>query len=80
VKHQSGSVQPTGAGTTKPRKKQARTQVRARVIDPPAQPSGMLNGHAERAMAMSRRLSGFKPKLPPGQRWKERRLPKVCWN
>ena len=38
-----------GAGTTKPRKKieQARTQVGVRVIDPPAQPSGMLNGHAE---------------------------------
>src|SRR3954453_20577079 len=44
-----------GAGTTKPRKKieQAQTQV-VRVIDPPAQPSGTLNGHAEAAMAMSR--------------------------
>jgi hypothetical protein len=71
-----------GAATTKPRKKseQARTQVGVRVIDPPARPSGMLNGHAKRAMAMSRRLSGFKPKLPPGQRWKERRLPRVCWD
>src|SRR5215207_7452153 len=64
-----------GAGTTKPRKKieQARTQVGVRVIDPPAQPFGMLNGHAERAMAMSRSRSGTKPKLAPGQRWKERR-------
>ena len=45
----------TGAGTTKPRKKseQARTQVGVRVTDPPAQPSGMLNGHAEAAMALS---------------------------
>jgi hypothetical protein len=70
------------AGTTKPRKKieQARTHVDVRVIDPPAQPSGMPNGHAERAMAMSRSRSGTKAKLPPGQRWKERRLPKVCWD
>jgi hypothetical protein len=70
-----------GAGTTKPRKKseQARTHVDVRVIDPPA-PSGMLNGHAERAMAMSRSRSGTKAKLPSGQRWKERRLPKVCWD
>jgi hypothetical protein len=71
-----------GAGTTKPRKKieQARTQVGVRVIDPPAQPFGMLNGHAERAMAMSRSRSGTKPKLALGQRWKERRLPRVCWD
>ena len=70
-----------GAGTTKPGKKseQARTHVVVRVIDPPAQPSGTLNGHAERAMAMSSR-SGTKAKLPSGQRWKERRLPKVCWD
>src|SRR5215210_1713670 len=72
----------TGAGTTKPRKKieQARTQVGVRVIDPPAQPSGMLNGHAEAAMAMSRRSKATASKLPPGQRWKERRLPRVCWD
>ena len=69
-----------GVGTTKPRKKieQARTQVGVRVIDPPAQPSGMLNGHAEAAMAMSR--TGTKSKLPLGQRWKARRLPRVCWD
>ena len=71
-----------GVGTTKPRKKieQARTQVGVRVIDPPAQPSGMLNGHAEAAMAMSRRSKATASKLPPGQRWKERRLPRVCWD
>src|SRR4051812_391317 len=71
-----------GQGATKPRKKieQARTHVGVRVIDPPAQPSGMLHGHAEAAMAMSRSRSGAKNKLPPGQRWKERRLPKVCWD
>ena len=71
-----------GVGTTKPRKKieQARTQVGVRVIDPPAQPSGMLNGHAERAMAMSRSRSGTKSKLPLGQRWRGRRLPRVCWD
>jgi hypothetical protein len=71
-----------GVGTTKPRKKieQARTEVGVRVIDPPAQPSGMLNGHAEAAMAMSRSRPGTKSKLPLGQRWKARRLPRVCWD
>jgi hypothetical protein len=71
-----------GAGATKPRKKieQARTQVGVRVIDPPAQPSGMLKGHAEAALALSRRSKAFASKLPPGQRWKERRLPRVCWD
>ena len=72
----------TGAGTTKPRKKieQARTQVGVRVIDPPAEPSGMLNGHAEAALALSRRSKAPASRLPPGQRWKERRLPRVCWD
>jgi hypothetical protein len=37
------------------------------------------NGHAEAAMALSRRMSGPRTKLPPGQRWRERRLPRVCW-
>jgi hypothetical protein len=36
------------------------------------------SGHAEAAIAMSRRRHAGS-KLPPGQRWKERRLPKVCW-
>jgi len=35
-------------------------------------------GHAEAAIALSRRNPG-RSKLPRGQRWKERRLPKVCW-
>ena len=71
-----------GIGTTKPRKtsEQARTQVGVRAIDPPAQPSGMLNGHAEAALALSRRSKAPASKLPPGQRWKERRLPRVCWD
>ena len=69
-----------GAATTKPRKKmeQARTQVGVRVIDPPAQPSGMLNGHAEAALALSRRSKAPASKLPPGKRWKELRIPRVC--
>jgi hypothetical protein len=69
------------AGVTKPRKKveQARTHVGVRVIDPPA-PSGMLDGHTEAALALSRRNKARASKLPPGQRWKERRLPRVCWD
>jgi hypothetical protein len=71
-----------GAATTKPRKKseRARIHVGVRVIDPPAQPSGMLNGRAEAALALSRRSKAPASKLPPGQRWKERRLPRVCWD
>jgi hypothetical protein len=71
-----------GAGTMKPRKtiEQARTHVDVQVIDPPAQPSGMPNGHAEAALALSRRSKAAASKLPPGQRWKERRLPRVCWD
>src|SRR4051794_25774343 len=72
----------TGAGATTPRKKieQARTHAGVPVVDPTAQPSGMLNGHAEAALALSRRSKAPASKLPPGQRWKERRLPRVCWD
>jgi hypothetical protein len=35
--------------------------------------------HAEAALALSRRRPA-RSKLPPGQRWKERRLPRVCWD
>ena len=71
-----------GAGTTKPRKKSDRapTHVGVRAIDPPVQPSGMLDGHAQVALALSRRSKAPASKLPPGQRWKERRLPRVCWD
>jgi len=43
-----------------------------------AAPAMSSSGHAEAAMALSR--SGPRMKLPPGQRWKERRLPRVCWD
>jgi hypothetical protein len=36
------------------------------------------SGHAKAAIALSRRKPA-RSQLPPGQRWKERRLPKVCW-
>jgi hypothetical protein len=41
-------------------------------------PPIVLTGHAEAAIALSRRKPA-RSKLPAGQRWKERRLPKVCW-
>jgi hypothetical protein len=41
---------------------------------------GLLTSHAEAAMAMSRRSKRSEAKLSPGERWKERRLPKVCWD
>src|SRR4051794_37411735 len=40
-------------------------------------PATVPTGHAEAAIALSRN-PGLS-KLPRGQRWKERRLPKVCW-
>ena len=50
--------------------------VPAQVGAPP--PIEVLTGHAEAAIALSRRKPA-RSKLPPGQRWKERRLPQVCW-
>jgi hypothetical protein len=41
---------------------------------------GIFTGHAEAAMTMSRRSKRSWAKLSPGERWKERRLPKVCWD
>jgi hypothetical protein len=37
-------------------------------------------GHAAAALRLSRRALRARSKLPPGQRWKERRLPRVCWD
>jgi hypothetical protein len=37
-------------------------------------------GHAQAAMSQRRRITERASKLPPGQRWKERRLPRVCWD
>jgi hypothetical protein len=70
-----------GSGTTKPRKRTEPPQTAAvRVIDPPAQAFGMSTGHAEAALALSRRISRPGARLPPGQRWRERRLPRACWD
>jgi len=54
-----------------------RTAAAVRVIDPPAQPCPISNGHAEAALALSRQIR--RPGVPPAQRWRERRLPKACW-
>jgi len=35
---------------------------------------------AQATMSQSRRAKQRASKLPPGQRWKERRLPRVCWD
>jgi hypothetical protein len=42
-------------------------------------PTPATSGHAEAALRLSRLTGRARSKLPPGQRWKERRLPKVCW-
>ena len=43
-------------------------------------PAMASSGHSEAAMALSRGMSGPRTKLPPGQRWRERRLPRACWD
>ena len=47
-------------------------------VQPKTSPIEVPSAHAEAAIALSRRNPG-RSKLPRGQRWKERRLPKVCW-
>src|SRR4029079_18941005 len=41
-------------------------------------PDSVRSGPAEAAIALSHRKPASS-KIPPGQRWKERRLPRVCW-
>jgi len=47
-------------------------------VEPKAPPIEIPSEHAAAAIALSRRKTA-RSKLPRGQRWKERRLPKVCW-
>jgi hypothetical protein len=47
-------------------------------VEQKARPNEVPTGHAKAAIALSRRKPA-RSKLPAGQRWKERRLPKVCW-
>ena len=58
--------------------KPAQVPAAATIIE--AAPTTSSSGHAEAAMALSRRMSGSRTKLSPGQRWRERRLPRVCWD
>ncbi len=65
-----------------PRKKAPAKPVRVPAAGPivKAAPAISSSGHAEAAMALSRGMSGPRTKLPPGQRWRERRLPRACWD
>ena len=64
-----------------PRKKVSAKPLRVPAAGPiiEAAPAMASSGHAEAAMALIRGVSGPRTKLPPGQRWRERRLPRVCW-
>jgi hypothetical protein len=59
--------------------------VEHRMLDPdparaePPKNLTQLTGHAESAMAMSRRGKRSRAQLSLGERWKQRRLPKVRW-
>ena len=64
-----------------PRKKVSAKPLRvpaAGTINEPA-PALYFSDHAEAAMALTRRMNASRTKLPPGERWRERRLPSVCW-
>ena len=64
-----------------PRKKVSAKPLRVPAAGPIIEPAPALysSDHAETAMALSRRMNASRTKLPPGQRWRERRLPSVCW-
>ena len=64
-----------------PRKKVSAKPLRVPAAGPIIGPAPALysSDHAEAAMALSRRMNASRTKLPPGQRWRERRLPSVCW-
>jgi hypothetical protein len=47
-------------------------------VEPKASPVEVPSRHAAVAIVLSRRTPR-RSKLPPGQGWKARRLPKVCW-
>jgi hypothetical protein len=48
--------------------------------EPAAEVAPEPTGEAQATMSQSRRAKQRASKLPPGQRWKERRLPRVCWD
>jgi hypothetical protein len=56
----------------------ASPSVRTLEVEPKAPPIEIPSKRAAAAIALSRRNPG-RSKLPSGQRWKERRLPRVCW-
>ena len=64
-----------------PRKKVSAKPLRVPAAGTTNEPAPALysSDHAEAAMALSRRMNASRTKLPPGQRWRERRLPSVCW-
>src|SRR5215204_3175982 len=72
------------AGTRTPttRRTKARQQPVSTFATPGVEQEGLPvavpSGHAKAAIALSRRKPA-RSKLPAAQRWKERRLPKVCW-
>jgi hypothetical protein len=72
---------PKGSLTTKRQSKIGREEPTTADLltsmEAPAKPAPALNGHVAAAMAMNRNKT--RPKIPPGQRWRERRLPRVCW-
>jgi hypothetical protein len=76
-KTRAGKRTPTTQRRTKTDYQPVSASVPAQV-EPKAPPIEVLTGHAEAAIALSRRNPRHS-KLPAGQRWKERRLPKVCW-
>ena len=74
----AGTRTPTTQRRTKADHQPVSSSVPPMEAEQKARPNEVPTGHAEAAIALSRRNSG-RSKLPRGQRWKERRLPQVCW-
>jgi hypothetical protein len=70
-------------GRKRPRKRveaQIRLEPSAPVTPQHTSPSPVLTARAQAALSTARRTREAAKRLPRGQRWKERRLPRVCWD
>jgi hypothetical protein len=70
-------------GAKRPRKTddaQLRLEPPQPVTPQQTSPSPVLTARAQAALSTGRRIREAGKRLPRGQRWKERRLPRVCWD
>jgi hypothetical protein len=75
---QTGVMAKVARSTSSSRRARSLCPLPAPGVEQVRSPVALPSGHAKAAIALSRR-NPDRSKLPRGQRWKERRLPKVCW-